>query len=105
MYVKASLITSLKVAMNARMFQVIQMSAVVFFSDKSSREDTLDMSYEESHSAQDTLRNVSQRSDMGIQRIQNDSKSQPVVVAYRKNLLTCKFVTSQVVEWTFLQIP
>ena len=30
---------------------------------------------------------------------------QPVLVAYPKNLLTWKFVTSQVVEWTFLQIP
>ena len=30
---------------------------------------------------------------------------QPALVAYPKNLLTCKFVTSQVVEWTFLQIP
>ena len=30
---------------------------------------------------------------------------QPVLVAYPKNLLTCEFVTSQVVEWTFLQIP
>ena len=30
---------------------------------------------------------------------------QPVLVAYPKNLLTCKFVTSQVVERTFLQIP
>ena len=44
------------------------------FSDKSSRKDKLDMSYEESHSAQNTLRNVSQRRDMGIQRIKNDSK-------------------------------
>ena len=49
---------------------MIRMSAVVFFSDKSSREDSLNMSYEESHS----LLNVSQRSDMGNQRIQNDSK-------------------------------
>ena len=57
---------------------MIRMSAVVFFSDKSSREDSLDMSYEESHSGQDNLRNVSQRSDMGnqgIQTIQNDSKN------------------------------
>ena len=30
---------------------------------------------------------------------------QPLLVACPKNLLTCKFVTSQVVEWTFLQIP
>ena len=44
------------------------------FSDKSSREDPLHMSYEESHSAKDNLRNVSQRSDMGIQRIKNESK-------------------------------
>ena len=29
---------------------MIRMSAVVFFSDKSSREDSLNMSYEESHS-------------------------------------------------------
>ena len=29
---------------------------------------------------------------------------QPVLVAYPKNLLTSKFVTSQVVEWTFLKI-
>ena len=43
-------------------------------SDKSSREDSLNMSYEESHSGQDNLLNVSQRSDMGNQRIQNDSK-------------------------------
>ena len=53
---------------------MIWMSAVVFFSDKSSREDSLNMSYEESHSGQDNLLNVSQRSDMGNQRIQNDSK-------------------------------
>ena len=46
----------------------------IFFPDKSSREDSLDMSYEESHCGQDNLRNVSQRSDMGSQRIQNDSK-------------------------------
>ena len=52
----------------------IRMSAVVFFSDKSSREDSLNMSYEESHSGQDNFLNVSQRSDMGNQRIQNDSK-------------------------------
>ena len=44
------------------------------FSDKSSRKDSLDMSYVESHSGQDNLRNVSQRNDMGNQRIQNDSK-------------------------------
>ena len=50
------------------------------FSDKSSREDMSrhtsyeDMSYEESHSAQDNLRKVSQRSDMEIQRIKIDSK-------------------------------
>ena len=48
---------------------MIRMSAVVFFSDKSSREDSLDMSYEESHSGQDNIRNVSQRSDMGNQEI------------------------------------
>ena len=53
---------------------MIRMSAVVFFSDKSSREDSLNMSYEESHSDQDNFLNVSQRSDMGNQRIQNDSK-------------------------------
>ena len=53
---------------------MIQMSAVVFFSDKFSREGSLDMLYEESHSGQDNLRNVSQRSDMGNYRIQNDSK-------------------------------
>ena len=29
---------------------------------------------------------------------------QPVIVAYDTNLLTCKLVTSQVVEWPFLQI-
>ena len=34
----------------------------------------MDMSYEESHSGQDNFRNVSQRSDMGNQRIKNDSK-------------------------------
>ena len=56
--------------MKVRMIQVIRMSAVVFFSDKSSREDSLNMSYEESHSRQDNLLNVSQRSDMGNQRIQ-----------------------------------
>ena len=39
------------------------------FSDKASREDSLDMSHEESHSGQDNLRTVSQRSDMGNQRI------------------------------------
>ena len=72
--VKVSLSTSLNVAMKVRIIQVIRMSAVVFFSDKSSREDSLDMLYEESHSGQDNLRNVSQRSDMGNQRIQNDSK-------------------------------
>ena len=44
------------------------------FPGKSSREDSLGMSYEESHSAQDNLRNVSQRSDMRIQRIKNDRK-------------------------------
>ena len=32
------------------------------------------MSFKESHSGQDNLRNVSQRSDMGNQRITNDSK-------------------------------
>ena len=53
---------------------MIRMSAVVFFSDKSSREDSSDMSYEESHSGQDNLRNLSQRSDMSNQRIKNDSK-------------------------------
>ena len=53
---------------------MIRMSAVVFFSDKSSREDSLNMSYEESHSGQDNFLNVSQRSDMGNQRIQNNSK-------------------------------
>ena len=53
---------------------MIRISAVVFFSDKSSREDSLNMSYEESHSGQNNLLNVSQRSDMGNQRIQNDSK-------------------------------
>ena len=46
----------------------------IFFSDKSSREDSLNMSYKDSHSGQDNLRNVSQRSDMGNQKIQNDSK-------------------------------
>ena len=46
----------------------------IFFSDKSSREDSLNMSYEESHSGQDNFLNVSQCSDMGNQRIQNDSK-------------------------------
>ena len=46
----------------------------VFFSDKCSREDSLDMPYEESQSGQDNLRNISQRSDMGIQRMKNDSK-------------------------------
>ena len=55
---------------------MIRMSAVVFFSDKSSREDSLNMSYEESHSGQDNLLNVSQRGDMGNQRIQNDSKKE-----------------------------
>ena len=44
------------------------------FSDKSSRKDSLDMSYVESHCGQDNLRNVSQRNDMGNQRIRNDSK-------------------------------
>ena len=53
------------------------------FSDKSSREDMSrhisyeDMSYEESHSAQDNLGKVSQRSDMQdmeIQTIKIDSK-------------------------------
>ena len=34
---------------------MIRMSAVVFFSDKSSREDSLNMSYEESHSGQDNF--------------------------------------------------
>ena len=53
---------------------MIRMSAVVFFSDKSSREDSLDMPYEESHSGQDNLQNISQRSDMGVQGIKNDSK-------------------------------
>ena len=53
---------------------MIRISAVVFFSDKSSREDSLNMSYKESHNGQDNLRNVSQRSDMGNQKIQNDSK-------------------------------
>ena len=66
--------TSLNVAMKVRMIQVIRMSAVVFFSDKCSREDSLNISYEESHSGQDNFLNVSQRSDMGNQRIQNDSK-------------------------------
>ena len=32
------------------------------------------MSHEESHSGQDNLRNISQRSDMGVQGIKNDSK-------------------------------
>ena len=32
------------------------------------------MPYEESHSGQDNLRNVSQCSDMGVQGIKNDSK-------------------------------
>ena len=53
---------------------MIRISAVVFFSDKCSREDSLNMSYKESHSVQDNLRNVSERSDMGNQKIQNDSK-------------------------------
>ena len=73
---------------------MIRISAVVLFSDKSSREDSLNMSYKESHSGQDNLRNCkltiyepiknnkkkdnlrnfSQRSDMGNQKIQNDSK-------------------------------
>ena len=44
------------------------------FSDKSGREDSLDMPYEESNNGQDNLRNILQRSDMGIQRIKNDSK-------------------------------
>ena len=30
---------------------------------------------------------------------------QPVLVAYHKNVLTRKLVTSQVVEWPFFQIP
>ena len=51
----------------------------IFFSHKSSREDSLDMSYEESHSGQDNLRNVSQRSDMGNQGIQNDSKKKETI--------------------------
>ena len=42
------------------------------FSDKSSREDSLHMPYEESHSGQDNSRNISQRSDMGIQRIKKE---------------------------------
>ena len=49
------------------MIQAIRMSAVVFFRTNPD-EDSLDM-YEESHSGQDNLRNVLQRSDMGNQRI------------------------------------
>ena len=41
---------------------------------RSTIEKNMDMSYEESHSGQDNFRNVSQRSDMGNQRIKNDSK-------------------------------
>ena len=57
---------------------MIWMSAVVFFSDKSSREDSLNMSYEESHSGQDNFLNVSQRSDMGNQRIQKAKKDENI---------------------------
>ncbi len=34
-----------------------------------------------------------------------DRPIHPLLVAYLKNLLTCKSVTSQVVERPFLQIP
>ena len=57
-YVKVSLSTSLKVAMKVRMTSDSDVCSSIF-SDKSSREDSLDMSYEESQSAQDNLQNVS----------------------------------------------
>ena len=50
---------------------MIRISAVVFFR---TNQDSLDMSYEESHTGQDNLRNVSQLSDMGNERIQNLSR-------------------------------
>ncbi len=43
---------------------------------------------------------------VGMQSIFTVERSiQPLLVAHHKNLLTCKLVTSQVIEWPFLQLP